>query len=847
MKDWAALIYAIAFARKLRAGAHSIFSRLLPQRFRGAVRAIEFASYLGQLAQARAPTPRRRGSMASSYLSDLIRGRSYEAEASNAEDRLPHEYKRKATQLLHADEAGAAKAADDFSSFVDGTARSSAGQGMALLRSELFRLAACANDGACGDGVGAELLIARVAAGVHALHAAFLVPITRPRDAFFFPSEAAPEGKTSLDRLLKLIRSAKVSVDVCVYAISDNELSAALKQLHRSGVAVRVVSDHEQAFASGATLFSLAQAGLSAVVDDDEPLQSPCVGSVGSSHPGGWGSPPPAKPQWHPVKRMHHKFCVIDGQILCTGSFNWTYTAHTRNCENLLVTADADAVHLYVQEFERLYNFFRKTSAEGESPNEAARRLEALSPTTALAHAPTGTGTGKAAVGAAAGGAHGGPPKLSGLAALEARMKAGQAPSQGRPLGAHTTAHRGSLAHQSTLSNVREDEYETETSRLLAAAEPDVASYRALLQRINPKGSDASWLFASAAKLADVQLDALAKGTASTAQGAAVAPPPGLLAPAGPPPGLPPGLAAAPRNTRARRAELLVTLNRFCCVVEEELMRRRQHVEAVLFFPSERSRQQLCALLRSATHTLDCAIFTLSDERIADELHAAHARGVTVRLITDDTTSLNPDSQIWALAQAGVETVVDSEIEVWRSGGGGRGQREQHRGRGGGGGGGGGHPPLRRTESVSRHMHHKFALIDHGTLVTGSFNWTWSASFSNAENILITDDAYHVRKYTVEFERLWHEFKRTTSTSKGEAACRIQAIIRGRRGRDHAFGVLCAHPQCEELLGPEGSGNFKPLQVAKRRSIAAGASRPPGLPPSRPPGLAVPSDRPPGL
>ena len=48
---------------------------------------------------------------------------------------------------------------------------------------------------------------------------------------------------------------------------------------------------------------------------------------------------------------MHHKFAVVDGSVLLTGSFNWTHAAHERNCENLLVTDDAYFVARYAAEF----------------------------------------------------------------------------------------------------------------------------------------------------------------------------------------------------------------------------------------------------------------------------------------------------------------------------------------------------------------------------------------------------------------------------------------------------------------------------------------------------------------
>jgi phosphatidylserine/phosphatidylglycerophosphate/cardiolipin synthase-like enzyme len=51
-------------------------------------------------------------------------------------------------------------------------------------------------------------------------------------------------------------------------------------------------------------------------------------------------------------------------------------------------------------------------------------------------------------------------------------------------------------------------------------------------------------------------------------------------------------------------------------------------------------------------------------------------------------------------------------------------------------------------------MHHKFALFDNETLLNGSFNWTRSASDVNQENILITQDAELVEKFSRQFDYL---------------------------------------------------------------------------------------------
>lgn len=52
-------------------------------------------------------------------------------------------------------------------------------------------------------------------------------------------------------------------------------------------------------------------------------------------------------------------------------------------------------------------------------------------------------------------------------------------------------------------------------------------------------------------------------------------------------------------------------------------------------------------------------------------------------------------------------------------------------------------------------MHHKFCIIDHRTLLQGSFNWTKKANESNNETLLvINDDNQSINEFTEEFERL---------------------------------------------------------------------------------------------
>jgi phosphatidylserine/phosphatidylglycerophosphate/cardiolipin synthase-like enzyme len=51
---------------------------------------------------------------------------------------------------------------------------------------------------------------------------------------------------------------------------------------------------------------------------------------------------------------MHDKFCVIDNQIVITGSYNWTSNAEFRNDENVTIEKDPEQATKFSVEFRRL-------------------------------------------------------------------------------------------------------------------------------------------------------------------------------------------------------------------------------------------------------------------------------------------------------------------------------------------------------------------------------------------------------------------------------------------------------------------------------------------------------------
>jgi len=52
---------------------------------------------------------------------------------------------------------------------------------------------------------------------------------------------------------------------------------------------------------------------------------------------------------------MHHKFVVIDGAIIGTGSFNWSAAAENSNDENLIILRSTSIAQMYLGEFSRMW------------------------------------------------------------------------------------------------------------------------------------------------------------------------------------------------------------------------------------------------------------------------------------------------------------------------------------------------------------------------------------------------------------------------------------------------------------------------------------------------------------
>ena len=134
------------------------------------------------------------------------------------------------------------------------------------------------------------------------------------------------------------------------------------------------------------------------------------------------------------------------------------------------------------------------------------------------------------------------------------------------------------------------------------------------------------------------------------------------------------------------------------------------------FSPGSACRNAIGSLLRDARKTVEICVFTITDDRITNEIVNAFDRGVNIRIITDNDKAEDLGSDALRLKDLGIPV---------------------------------------RTDRTSNHMHHKFAIFDNATCVTGSYNWTRSAAEYNNENIVVQYDKSLIHQFRNAFDTLW--------------------------------------------------------------------------------------------
>ena len=162
----------------------------------------------------------------------------------------------------------------------------------------------------------------------------------------------------------------------------------------------------------------------------------------------------------------------------------------------------------------------------------------------------------------------------------------------------------------------------------------------------------------------------------------------------------------------------------------------------VLFAPHPKRNPEhglnwLTQQLRAARRSIDMALFVFSAQQLADELQKQVQSGVNVRLVADPGFASRSFSEVLDLL--GV-ALPDHNCKLERNNK--PFMQPLH---------GVGTPRLARGDK----LHHKFAVIDNRTVITGSFNWSPSAAHTNDETLLAIHSPQLAQHFTREMDRLW--------------------------------------------------------------------------------------------
>ncbi|MEG5057652.1 DUF655 domain-containing protein [Microcoleus sp. A2-C5] len=161
----------------------------------------------------------------------------------------------------------------------------------------------------------------------------------------FSPTSATLPWEKSVNSLInQTLAKAKQSVNLALFVFSAQRLSNTLELESRRGVAVRALIDSNfiyRPYSEGLDMMGATLMQDCRLESDNRPWRKPLT-TVGV-------------PLLPTGDRLHHKFGVIDGKTVLTGSHNWSEAANHGNDETLLAIDSPVIGAHFDREFDRLY------------------------------------------------------------------------------------------------------------------------------------------------------------------------------------------------------------------------------------------------------------------------------------------------------------------------------------------------------------------------------------------------------------------------------------------------------------------------------------------------------------
>ena len=190
-------------------------------------------------------------------------------------------------------------------------------------------------------------------------------------------------AETSLVKLLRILRTARRSLSICVFSITLDDIANTLLDLHRQGVNIRIITDDDQVFALSPSLSLFLSLSLSLSPHTCHHSHLPpqfghCSSLSSTTGPAALSSTAEtyvqSASQGSDIHRlaqagihcvtdnssyhMHHKFAILDNATLLNGSLNWTMQGVKSNQENVVVTTDPALIREFSHQFEGMWRKF---------------------------------------------------------------------------------------------------------------------------------------------------------------------------------------------------------------------------------------------------------------------------------------------------------------------------------------------------------------------------------------------------------------------------------------------------------------------------------------------------------
>jgi phosphatidylserine/phosphatidylglycerophosphate/cardiolipin synthase-like enzyme len=128
-------------------------------------------------------------------------------------------------------------------------------------------------------------------------------------------------GGSCTDAIVEALGRAKRTILVQAYSFTSAPIAKALLDAHKRGVQVQVILDKSQRSEKYSSADFLANQGVPTMIDAQHAIS-------------------------------HNKVIVIDGELVITGSFNFTKAAQEKNAENLLILRDPALAAQYIENWK---------------------------------------------------------------------------------------------------------------------------------------------------------------------------------------------------------------------------------------------------------------------------------------------------------------------------------------------------------------------------------------------------------------------------------------------------------------------------------------------------------------